>query len=129
MKSTIGHPLKRSILIGCVLFVFVLCLTLGIVNYFSLKDTLYGAYEEYAEGILHHVSHHIDADDLEKCIETGQKSEKYDDLQELLDCYKDNVRLDYIYIVIPLSTEDGAELQKVINGVSSEEYAEANFKH
>ena len=124
MKREIKHPLRRSFIVGCLLFVTVLCLTLSIVNYSGFKRTLYHKYENMIAGVLYFSAAHIDADDLGECVRTGEESEKYRELQSFLDSVKDNVDIDFIYVIIPLNTEETDNIQNVIAGVSSEEYAE-----
>ena len=46
MTREIKRPLKRSFIIGCVVFVLTLCIGLGLINYSGYQGTLYGQYED-----------------------------------------------------------------------------------
>ena len=122
MKSTIKRPIRRSFIVGCVLFVFVLCAILGIFSYTGYQKVMFRHYEETITDILNYTAANIDADDLEECIKTNKESEKFRSLQTFLDSVKQNVHLDFIYVIIPLNTEPTDNIRNVIAGVSLEEY-------
>ncbi len=120
--NIIRRPLKKSILTGCSLFVLVLCLLLGIVNYSAYRRTLYFQYEEYISNLMSYAVANIDVDDLARCMETGRESERFRELQAFLDKLKDSVDLDFIYIIVPLSRNPVDNIRNVIAGVSKYEY-------
>ena len=122
MKREIKRPLKRRFIIGCVVFVLTLCIGLGLINYSGYKGTLYGQYEDYLSNLLRYTAQKIDVDDLAECIRTGKESEKFKELQSFLDNLKDNIRLDWVYIIVPLNTEPRDNIKNVIAGNSKEEY-------
>ena len=122
MNRNIRRPLRKGIIIGCVLFVIVLCLGLGLINYSSYRKTLYNHYEDYMTNLLTYASTRIDVDDLKECINTGKESEKFKELQGFLDGIKDGVILDWIYIIVPLNTDSVDNIKNVIAGNSKYEY-------
>ncbi len=122
MNRNIKRPLRKGITIGCVLFVVVLCLGLGIINYSSYRKTLYNQYEDYIRNLLRYTAAGIDTDDLEECINTGNESEKFKKLQLFLDDIKNSVNLDWIYIIVPLNTDPVDNIKNVIAGNSKYEY-------
>ena len=73
-------PLKRSIIIGCSVFIVLLCLILSVLTYTTYTTSLYHSYEERMTDIIEYVESHIDMDDLSQCVETGIESEKYREL-------------------------------------------------
>ncbi|MBR6229412.1 MAG: PP2C family protein-serine/threonine phosphatase [Eubacterium sp.] len=101
------------------LFIVGLCLILGLVGYFTIRKMLYHRYEFYLEDTLDFVSSVIDVDDLEQCMETGVKSEKYQELQAFLDNYKDHNRISYVYVIKPLNDSDNDNIMNVIAGLST----------
>lgn len=121
MKKQI-RPLKRSVLIGTVSFIILLCIVLSTVQYIRYRDMLYERYEIYIENILNYAAGAIDTDDLAECIRTGQTSEKYQTLQELLDSMRDRLDIHFIYIIEPLNTEPVDNIKNIIAGVSQYEY-------
>lgn len=120
--GTYRKPLKRSILAAVLLFILVLCLILSVVQYFSYSRTLYGKYEEYIENILSYTASGIDVDDLAECIRTGVESEKYHELQSFLDGIRENVSMHFLYIIIPLNTNETDNIQNVIAAATAYEY-------
>ncbi|MBO4799493.1 MAG: hypothetical protein J5489_02500, partial [Lachnospiraceae bacterium] len=85
MTREIKRPLKRSFIIGCVVFVLTLCIGLSLINYSGYKGTLYGQYEDYLSNLLRYTAQKVDVDDLAECIRTGKESEKFKELQSFLD--------------------------------------------
>jgi hypothetical protein len=51
MRTT-KRPLGRSIVLGCIQFTAILCLTLSVLNFFNQLNTLYRRYEAYIGDIL-----------------------------------------------------------------------------
>ena len=121
MKKQI-RPLKRSVLIGTVSFIILLCIVLSTVQYIRYRAMLYERYEIYIENILNYAAGAIDTDDLAECIRTGQTSEKYQTLQELLDSMRDRLDIHFIYVIEPLNTEPVDNIKNIIAGVSQYEY-------
>ncbi|MBR0368732.1 MAG: hypothetical protein IJH86_10120 [Clostridia bacterium] len=115
-------PLNRSVLIGTIAFILLLCLILGIAQLYSDRRMLYSRYEAYIESILHYVAADIDADDLAECMHTGVESEKYHALQTLLDQFRARLNIHFIYVIEPLNTEPTDNIRNVIAGVSAYEY-------
>ena len=70
------RPLRRSIFIGCSIFIILLCLILSILTYTTYTGSLYKSYEERMTDIINYVETHIDVDDLSECVATGVESEK-----------------------------------------------------
>ena len=126
MKNTIKRPIRRSFITGCVLFILVLCIMLVSVSYSGFRHTLYSKYENYMTNILNYTAAHIDADDLDRCINSGQESAKLRDLSKFLDDLKENMDMEFIYIVVPLNDNDTDNMQSIIAGYSREDRAEGS---
>lgn len=118
-------PLKRSIVISCIVFITILCLLLGITTYRGYRNALYARYEAYISDVLNYVAANIDTDDLKDCLEKGEKSEKFDALQMLFDQVKDTHKIDFLYVIIPQHPGAHDNIMNVIAGMSSyeKEYA------
>ena len=125
--SRIRKPLKGSILKGIALFAAVLCVFLIIAQYIFLQRTLYGQYQKRITSIINAAQSMIDPDDMEECIRTGAKSDRYNQTQTMLDNLKETSGVHYIYVVIPLNTEAADNMQNVIAGVTKEEYISAPY--
>lgn len=115
-------PLKRSILAGIALLLVSLCVAVGVLQYFSIRHTFYQSYQDYIGNVLRYTASNIDVDDLARCIETGEESETFKRLQAFLDNIKDNIDLEYLYVIIPLNAEPVDNIQNVIAAVSRDEY-------
>ena len=116
-NSKISKPIRRSVLISYGIFFLSLALILAVLSVFLGSTSIYEHNKEKLRTIINHVEHHIDADDLAQCIRSGQKSEKYEELQKLLNNVVDDLELEYFYIVIP--SEKG--MINVISGTSKAE--------
>jgi len=115
-------PLKRSVLIGTVSFILILCVVLSVAQYGRYSRVFYKSYENYIENILRFVAGSIDTDDLAECIRSGKPSEKYAELQKLLDSLRDRTDIHFIYVIVPLNTEPVDNIKNIIAGVSRWEY-------
>ena len=119
--GAIRKPLKTSILKGICLFAATLCVFLVVVQYFFLRNTLYSQYRIRMTHILRDAESAIDTEDLAECIRTGEKSAVFEETQEKLNAIKDRTGVHYLYIVIPLNTEDTDNMRNVMAAVATAE--------
>ena len=63
MKSH-KRPLNRSITIGCVAFIIVLCILLSLANPVLYQNYVFQDYRDYISDLLLYTLDHIDGDDL-----------------------------------------------------------------
>ena len=122
MKSTVKRPIKSSLIIGSVLFMVILSIILGVVCYSGYRETLYEQYQEKIIDHLEYTAAHIDVDELESCIIAGRKSEKFLELQQFLDDFKEHTNIEFIYIVIPLNKNETDNMQNIMAGLTKEEH-------
>ncbi len=124
-------PLSRSISIGCISFILSLCIVLSIVNYISFYRALYERYNNFLTDILKLVEYKIDKDDLYKCTQTLEKSENYEEVQQILNDIVETCHIHYIYIITPLEAKNTHTCFTVMTGMTKEEieneYNEQNF--
>ena len=124
-------PLHRSITIGCIIFILSLCTVLGLINYTTFYKALYERHNTYLTDILNFIDYKIDKDDLYECMLTNQKSEKYNETQELLNDLLDTSGIHYLYIITPLEAEETHTCLTIMTGMTKEEienhYDEQNF--
>lgn len=112
------RPLERKILFGCAIFSIFLCVLLGTLGAVIYSNGMIARYEAYMEGILKYAMTEINGDDLESCIESGEKSEIYEKTQSVLDQIKENYDIEYIYIVKPLNEESDDNMMNVMAGTT-----------
>ena len=106
-NERIQRPLKRSVKIGCISFVLVLCLCLGVSIYLSYRDFFFKQSEGHIRNIITYVTGHIDNDDLKHCADTKVESEKYKELLAFMDDVKEDFNPQYLYIIKPLKEDGG----------------------
>ena len=108
--------LNRSITIGCVAFIIILCVLLSIANLSIYRQYVYDDYRGYIRDILDYTVCHIDGDDLKHCIETLEESPKYKEtllfMDDLMEHFQD---IHYLYAILPLNTEDTKNVMSVLS--------------
>ena len=119
-KKSIG----KALLIGVAVFALEMSLILGAFGFVTYYQGVIGKYQTYLNDLLNLTLTEIDADDLEKCIETKTKSEKYEESQDYLNRLKENYDIEYIYIVKPLNTNDKDNMMDVMAGITRQEAIE-----
>ena len=110
-------PLNKSVIFSTFLFSGLLCVVLTINSTIIFGRMLTSRYDTYIDDLLVYTASNIDVDDLAECIDTGARSEKYEQLQMLLDNIKKSYTIDYIYIVKPLSISGTNNVMDVITGI------------
>lgn len=116
--------LGRSLLLGCVLSVLCICLMMGAVGFMTYYRGMIERYQVYLSDLLHTTALSVDGDDLARCIETGEKSENFEETQQILNRIKENYDIHYIYMVRPLNTEQTDNMMDVMAGITAQEKAE-----
>ncbi len=122
--NEIRRPLKRSLLCGIILFIFVLCVVLVGAQHFTIRRSLYRQYESRIDSILDYAQGKIDPDDLAECIRTGRESEQFRATQLVLDELKEKTGVHYLYIIIPLNAEKNDNIRNVMAAATRYEYEE-----
>ena len=115
MKTARKKPLGKSIAVGCILFVAVLCLALSVLNYFNEKSALYTRYEAYITDLLHFLEKQIDAEDMKQCIQTGVESERYRQTLRFMDEIMNSYGIHYLYADIPLNLNETGNVMCVFS--------------
>ena len=113
--SSNRKPLKRSIIIGCSVFIALLCLILSVLTYTTYTRSLYHSYEERMTDIIEYVYSHIDVEDLSECVTTGVESEKFTELVSFMDGIMEDFDVHYLYIVKPVEYEDTYVMMNIIS--------------
>ena len=93
------RPIHKSLVLGSTVFIAFLCFILSIQAYLTYSQSLYKRYDDKLDNILNYITTQIDLDDLYECVITGEKSEKYTKVQELLNGMVDEFELFYLYSV------------------------------
>ena len=96
--------LGRKMTAICGVFVLVLSIALGVLGIFTYYENVRERYEQYVETIIKIADSHIDNADMEQCMETGNRTEKYMRTQEQLNSIKSHSDVEYLYVIQPLNT-------------------------
>ena len=120
--NEIRRPLKRSLLCGILLFIFVLCIVLVGAQHFTIRRSLYRQYEDRIRSVLNYAETRIDPDDLAECIRTGRESEQFRLTQAQLDEIKEQTGVHYLYVIVPLNTEKTDNVQNIMAAATKDEY-------
>ncbi len=99
--TTSKKPIHRSLILGSALFISFLCFFLSVQSYLTFSKSLYKRNDDRLDNILNYVHTQLDADDLYNCVQNKETSEKYNQLQQLLNGMVDEFELFYLYIVFP----------------------------
>ena len=99
--SIYKRPIRRTLMIGCSVFIAALCGILVFASYLQSSKMLYAQYDDKLADVLNYLERTIDADDMQRCLETGVRSEKYKAEQELMNDLVDPMELAFLYVVIP----------------------------
>ena len=116
MKTEQSRPLKKRVLTLCALIIITLGLiaaVLGCVMYFR---GMIGKYQEYLTGMIHYCLGEIDGDDLENCIKTKEKSDRFLQEKDMLDRVKKSHKAEYLYIVKPVNADETDNMIDVMAG-------------
>ncbi len=124
MEKKIKRPIKRSLVVGIIFFITVLCIVLIAACYSGFSKVLFSQYEDDISDQLEYISAHIDVDDLEQCIKSNQKSEKFEELQAFLDDFKEHTDIEFVYVIVPLNDNETDSIKGVIGGRRKEEYGD-----
>lgn len=113
MVRTISKPLKRSIIVITFLFITFLCFVLSILTYYTFSSSIYRSYNKRMLDILTYVESHIDIEDLSRCVDTLEESEKYVELGKFMDSIMEDFDIHYLYIVDPTPNGDRIDMVNI----------------
>ncbi len=114
------NPLTKAMTIVCVLFSVISAVVMGTVGYFVYEQDMIARYNAYTEDTLNYVARTIDGDDLQQCMQTGEKSEKYNQLQALMNDLKETHKLEFLYIIQPISENPPDNMMDVLAAYTQE---------
>ena len=112
------NPLKLSITLRCIFFVLVLGAIITFVNFEAFQKSLTQRNQIYLSDILKFVEKSIDKDDLEECSEKLYKSEKYYQLEYMINTIVNSYNVDNMYIIKPLNINEENNALCIINRIT-----------
>ncbi|WP_270811413.1 methyl-accepting chemotaxis protein [Exiguobacterium sp. CinTr1] len=109
-----SESLKTHILIVMLVFVTLLIVTFGVVQYFSTKhsvlSTLHATLIEDGERIIES----LDVDAYASFVANPSKNEQYEQFREYLDAYRQQIGAMYVYTI----AKEGEEVRMIVEGMS-----------
>ena len=120
-KDSSKKQLKTTLLFMIVFLVVILTVFLAFSGSQIYRLDMISRYQNYAGDAINFIASQIDGDDLDKCINTGEKSEAYNSLQHLMDEYKETHDLLYLYAIKPLKNEPPDNMMDVIAATTAYE--------
>ena len=97
-----NNSLQKSLIRISVIIVIFISLSVGSLCFDIYRRDMINRYQNYAGDAINFLSSCIDVDDLEECMRTGVKSDKYNELQTLANDLKETHDLFFIYIKQPI---------------------------
>ena len=76
--------ISRALLIGTTVLVLIICLLMGAFGFAAYVNTVLKKDQAYLRDILQLTERQIDGNDLEKCIESKTKSDKFEITQNFV---------------------------------------------
>ena len=119
-----NSPLRRSLMLSMLVFVVLLSATLAFFSFEIYRRDMVDRYLNYAGDTVDCFARFIDGNDLETCMRTGIKSQKYKELQLLANDFKETHDLIYLYIIEPLRLDPPDNMMDVLAAQTSREIAE-----
>lgn len=116
-----GRKLGHGIIAISIAFALLVCIGSGTLGYVMYYSNVMDEYGYFLKDMLNSTVAVIDGDDMEKCIDSLEKSEKYYETQEYLDNLKNNSSIEYIYILKPLNLNEKDNMMYVMTGVRENE--------
>ena len=84
------------------------------MSFVVYEQDMLNRYHAYTADLLNYVARSIDGDDLLQCMKTWVKSEKYHDLQKLTNDLKETHKIQFLYIIQPLSENPPDNMMDVL---------------
>lgn len=120
--KTKQRKLSTRVVAYCCILAAALSLVLGGLGYSIYYTKFMSSYRMYIKSTLNIIDSMVDADDMRICIESGQRTEKYNQLQQQIDNIKENTMVEFIYLIVPIDKDDISNIQYVSIAYTEEEY-------
>lgn len=108
------NSLQKSLIRISVIIVIFISISVGTLCFDIYRRDMISRYQNYAGDAINFLSSCIDVDDLEQCMRTGVKSDKYNELQTLANDLKETHDLFFIYIIEPLRADPPDNMMDVL---------------
>ena len=113
--------LNQSLAMSCAVFAVCLSIGVGAIGFYTYYQGMIDKYQAYIEGIINMAMTEIDADDMQVCVDSLTKTQKYNMTQECINTLMDNFDIEYIYIIKPLNFDDIDNMMYILTGLDEAE--------
>lgn len=124
MVEKTKKKLSRKMAVICSIFALILSMALGVLGFYTYYKNIVEQYQQYISTIIDIAGGEIAVEDMKQCIETGVKSEQYEETQMELDNIKSRSQVEFIYVIQPLNTDAVDNAMYVWNAVTQAEREE-----
>ena len=115
MKRNKPQSLQTRILAAMLVFVTLLIVVFGVIQYVSTKHTVFSSMQAVLVEDAFRISGEMDADAYAAFLQNPTKDERFEQFREQLDTYRTQIGAMYVYTL----AADGEELQIIVDGVSA----------
>ena len=122
-QKKIKNPLGRSIIIWCIIIIALFSTAIGIVSYITFNNQMMEHYRGHITEVLNFAMSNLDVEDLKECIETKQKSEKFEEFSAVLDNTRQSSSIESLNILLPIKNGDRYEIMEVMSALYPDERA------
>ena len=113
------YSLQKSLIRISIIMIVVISVLVGSMCFEIYRRYMISRYQNYAGDAINYLCRCIDVDDLEECMRTGIKSDKYNELQTLANNFKETHDLYFIYIIEPLKADPPDNMMDVFAAYTS----------
>lgn len=122
MEEKRFHPISRDVTLTIIANIILMTLIISVVTYLIYTRSFYERYRAQMGSIVNYVQQYIDDDDMSRCAETYEESEKYKETRAFFDNFVDHYSdLHYLYIVKVLEPGDPVKMRSVLAANSTYE--------
>ena len=116
-----SRKLGRAVFLNCIVFALLITLSAGVMAFSIYYNNAISQYQSYLRTMLELSVGELDIAELEKCLESGEASEKYLQMQKSLDALMDAGDAIFVYAVRPMNLEATDNMQYIIEGMDRTE--------
>ena len=120
-EKSYKNPLSRRAFGVCLVFTLILCFIMGTIGYIVFQRSMMKQYEMNLSDIIELTCERIDPDDIEKCFETNERSEKFEELSTFMNQIRESYALDHIALTRPIKEGDSYDVIQIMSGLTEME--------
>ena len=116
--------LKRKVMFGCIIFVVLLTVAVGVGGYVQYKNNITQKYRDYAGTVNDFADYIFEQNHMAELIRERSMEGGYEETRKSLNAIKERADIAYVFAVYFEDMSDPYSMCYVINGATGEELAE-----